>query len=314
MTKATKDETQARLRKEKARQQENKRKQQAAREAAKAEHLDAFKADIADHDRSMHSAAEHLLKALDFGASQREVAEAVDRSPAWINRIVKWAKAGYAAAGPFAAESKAKRKRVAKSVQAPEHQDERLTLGGNYPPTDLARAPAGNGSADTEIDTEARNAAMDAGTPAADDDGSIPPFMRRTAGAPPTAAALHGSGSMTVAETLLPAAEAPTDKAAAELASLRAKAAALYSIDFEKDDPTALAVTIVAATGNNKKVRKLIAALQAEIGDAPVDDKPSEAASVPSAPNGGNAEPPQSRQPRLRAHQRLAGVYQRRRL
>lgn len=217
MTKSVASESQARIRKEKAQQQANKKKQQAARLAAKAEHLEALKIEVSDNDRGMRSIGEHALKALAFHASQREVAEAAGKSVAWVNRIKKWSEGGFAPAGPFSAESKAKRTRTAKSVQAPEHrpaEDERFGLGGNYPPEDVStRARAGNGSADTEIDTEARkarNAAMDAAGAQAADDGSIPEFMRRTDGAP-AAAALNGSGSMTaVAETLSPTAEAPT--------------------------------------------------------------------------------------------------------
>jgi hypothetical protein len=151
-----------------------------------------------------------VLKALDFHASQREVAEAAGKSVAWVNRIKKWSKAGFAPAGPFSTESKAKRTRAAKRVQAPEHrpaEDDRFGLGANFPPED-ARAPDANGSADTEIDTEARNAAMDAAGAQAADDGSIPEFMRRTASAP-AAAAMTGSGSMTAVAETSPATDAP---------------------------------------------------------------------------------------------------------
>jgi hypothetical protein len=180
-------------------QQENKKKQQAARLAAKAEHLDALKADLADNDRSMRSAAEHLLKALEFGATQRSAAEMVGRSQAWINRIKKWAEAGYAAEGPFAAESKAARERGGNFDQSTDQKDDRLGLGGNYPPAGAAPARA-TGSADTEIDTEARKAAnaAQAVDDAPADDGSIPLSMRR---APPSAATLNESGAL-VAEAL----------------------------------------------------------------------------------------------------------------
>jgi hypothetical protein len=138
----SKTETQERqrLRKEKAQQEENKKKQAAAREAAKVEHLDAFKADITDNDRSMRSAGEHLIKALDFGASQREAAETVGKAVSWVNRVAKWARSGFTpAAGPFSADGKAQRKRdKAKRVSPAKHpvEDQRHGLGGNYPPAE----------------------------------------------------------------------------------------------------------------------------------------------------------------------------------
>ena len=113
---------------------EAKRKQQADREAAAALELELFRLDIAESEESVRTATEHLVEALRLGTSQRAAAEAVKKSVAWVNRLAKWAQAGYPACGPFSAESKAKRKRAAKSVQAPEQPT--AGIGHNHPPAD----------------------------------------------------------------------------------------------------------------------------------------------------------------------------------
>src|SRR5262245_10587931 len=52
--------------------------------------------------RSLHEAAEALdLAKDDHSASQREMAEAVGRSPAWVNALLKWRLSGYTDASPF---------------------------------------------------------------------------------------------------------------------------------------------------------------------------------------------------------------------
>jgi len=70
-------------------------------------------------DQSLHAAAEALALAQeDFKASQREIAEAVGKSVAWVNRLLKWRRLGCVGT-PFGPGSKARRERQ-KSVQAPE--------------------------------------------------------------------------------------------------------------------------------------------------------------------------------------------------
>lgn len=50
---------------------------------------------------SFRAAAEDIARACDQGAKQREVAEGVGKSVAWVNRLLKWRKDGYIGA-PFA--------------------------------------------------------------------------------------------------------------------------------------------------------------------------------------------------------------------
>jgi len=47
------------------------------------------------------AAAEDIARACDQRATQREIAEGVGKSPAWVNRLLKWREGGYVGA-PFA--------------------------------------------------------------------------------------------------------------------------------------------------------------------------------------------------------------------
>jgi hypothetical protein len=72
-------------------------------------------------DQSLHDAAEALALAQeDFNASQREIADAVGKSVAWVNRLLQWRRQGFVGT-PFGPGSKARRERQ-KSVQAPEQR------------------------------------------------------------------------------------------------------------------------------------------------------------------------------------------------
>jgi hypothetical protein len=62
-------------------------------------------------------AAEYLAKAQKLGATQRQSAKAIGKSPAWVNALLKWKAAGYKDT-PFGPQSKAKRA----SVQAPKQK------------------------------------------------------------------------------------------------------------------------------------------------------------------------------------------------
>jgi hypothetical protein len=80
------------------------------------------KALIESGERSLRDAAVVLGTAQEkCGASQREIAAEVGRSPAWVNKLLKWRKAGYPSDTPFGPASKAARRRK-KAVQAPERQ------------------------------------------------------------------------------------------------------------------------------------------------------------------------------------------------
>jgi hypothetical protein len=72
-------------------------------------------------DQSLHAAAEALALAQeDFKASQREIAEAVGKSPAWVNRLLRWRCEG-CVGSPFGPGSLAGRK-GRKGVQSTEQR------------------------------------------------------------------------------------------------------------------------------------------------------------------------------------------------
>jgi hypothetical protein len=227
----------------------------------------------------MQAAGEYLLKALEYGATQREIAEAVGRSQAWINRIAKWAKAGYADGGPFAGESKAKRTRATKLDQAPD-QDERLGLGGNYPPA------GSNGSAATEIDTEARkarNAALDDDGAQAADGEPVSESTPHDVGAR-AAAALTGNGSMTAsAETSSATAEAPTAEPITTMIKLL--------MEMPDDQRLNVLCAVIKVSMKGKSFDAQYSWAEAINHAACLDAGGGSDESAPK-PNGGDAEPP----------------------
>ncbi len=81
-------------------------------------------------DQSLHDAAAALaLAQQDFKASQREIADAVGKSVAWVNRLLQWQRQGFGGT-PFGPGSKARRERQ-KSVQAPEQPAPRKVNADN---------------------------------------------------------------------------------------------------------------------------------------------------------------------------------------
>lgn len=84
-----------------------------------AEHLSAAKRDIANGDKSLRNAAEHVAAAVELGASQRDVAATVGKSAAWVNRLLLWRSSNFIASGPFADDHKAKKQRAAFSQAKP---------------------------------------------------------------------------------------------------------------------------------------------------------------------------------------------------
>jgi hypothetical protein len=64
----------------------------------------------------LQQAAEHIAAASEQGATQRDIAETVGKSAAWVNGRLKWRQAGYhdTAFGP---QAKAKRNRVRATKQ-----------------------------------------------------------------------------------------------------------------------------------------------------------------------------------------------------
>jgi len=86
----------------------------------KAELLSRAKVAIEDGERSLRDAAEALALAhKDFDATQREIAAAVGKSAAWVNRLLQWQKEGCPGTpfGPGSKTSRARRKRVQATKQ-----------------------------------------------------------------------------------------------------------------------------------------------------------------------------------------------------
>ena len=85
-------------------------------------------------DQSLHEAADALALAQeDFNATQREIAEAIGKSAAWVNRLLRWRREG-CLGSPFGPGSKAgreRRKRVQSTEQrAPRKVDADSPEGG----------------------------------------------------------------------------------------------------------------------------------------------------------------------------------------
>jgi hypothetical protein len=76
---------------------------------------------IESGDTSMRAAAEDIAGAQEQGATQRQIAEAVGKSAAWVNRLLRWRRSGYQDGTAFGAQARASRQR-ARGVQSPKQQ------------------------------------------------------------------------------------------------------------------------------------------------------------------------------------------------
>ena len=72
---------------------------------------------IAAGEGSFQQAAEYLAEARKHGATQRQSAKAIGRSPAWVNTLLKWRASGFKDT-PFGPQSKTKRAAVQATKQA----------------------------------------------------------------------------------------------------------------------------------------------------------------------------------------------------
>lgn len=86
------------------------------------DHLVKARNAIVRGDEYMKDAAEHIAAAIKLGCSQREAAAKVDKSAAWVNRLLKWRTSGYTETA-FGPENKAKRTR--ERVQSAEQKKEK---------------------------------------------------------------------------------------------------------------------------------------------------------------------------------------------
>ena len=68
---------------------------------------------------AFRAAAEYLADAQELGVSQRQLADEVGKSAAWVNALLKWRERGYPDGTPFRPQAKA-RPRLVKAVQETE--------------------------------------------------------------------------------------------------------------------------------------------------------------------------------------------------
>jgi hypothetical protein len=73
--------------------------------------LNLARKEIAGGENQLRMAADHIAAAEDKGASQREIAAAVGKSPAWVNRLLQWRRSGYQDESAFGRQSRASRSR-----------------------------------------------------------------------------------------------------------------------------------------------------------------------------------------------------------
>jgi hypothetical protein len=70
---------------------------------------------------SLHAAAEKIAAAEEQEATQRQIAQEVGKSVAWVNRLLAWRKSGYQGGTAFGPQAKASRRR-AKAAQTTEQK------------------------------------------------------------------------------------------------------------------------------------------------------------------------------------------------
>ena len=117
-----------------------------ANTATKAELLSRAKAAIEIGERSLHEAAEALGVAQELhSATQREMAEAIGKSAAWINKLLKWRRSGYKDHSPFGPTTKRERVEHAQhQAKASKPRSAATETGDAYDPeTSAAKRKAG---------------------------------------------------------------------------------------------------------------------------------------------------------------------------
>src|SRR5450830_1474524 len=143
---------------------------------------------IESGETSLHAAAEDIASAQEQGATQRQIAEAVGKSPAWVNRLLKWRESGYQDGTAFGPQAKASRQR-AQRVQATElqkHQkqkpattSEQAQAAAARARAETAKAEAARAKADAQkAKAEAAKAKADARTARAKEKAKTYSFFR----------------------------------------------------------------------------------------------------------------------------------------
>jgi hypothetical protein len=117
--------------------------------------LSRAKQAIESGENSMRAAAEDIAAAQEQGATQRQIAEAVGKSAAWVNQLLKWRQSGYKDGTAFGPQAKASRQRA--RVRATEHQKKQKAAASS----EEAQAAAARARAET-AEAEAAKAKADA--------------------------------------------------------------------------------------------------------------------------------------------------------
>jgi hypothetical protein len=84
----------------------------------KAQHLTEAKRAVAAGDKSYRLAADHMAAAQKQGATQREIADKVGKSPAWVNDLLRWRTYGFKDTPFTSKNAMAKARRCSLSEQA----------------------------------------------------------------------------------------------------------------------------------------------------------------------------------------------------
>jgi hypothetical protein len=143
---------------------------------------------IESGETSLHVAAEDIAAAQEQGATQREIAEAVGKSAAWVNRLLAWRRQGYRDDTPFGPQEKAKRQRA--RVQATEQKkrkpattSEQAQAAAARARAETAKAEAARAKADAQkAKAEAAKAKADARTARAKEKARSYSFFRHAFG------------------------------------------------------------------------------------------------------------------------------------
>ena len=133
--------------------------------------LSRAKRAIESGETSLRAAAEDIAAAQEQGATQRQIAEAVGKSAAWVNRLLKWRGSGYQDETAFGPQAKASRQRAQRAQateqkkQKPASTSEQAEAVEARARAEAAKAEAARAKADAQkAKAEAAKAEADART------------------------------------------------------------------------------------------------------------------------------------------------------
>ncbi len=123
---------------------------------------------IESGETSLRAAAEDIAAAQVHGATQRQIAKAVGKSAAWVNRLLAWRRSGYQDGTPFGPQAKASRQR-AQRVQASQRKKQKAATTSEQAQAAAERARAETAEAEaTRAKAEAQRAKAEAAKAKAD--------------------------------------------------------------------------------------------------------------------------------------------------